>query len=262
MVHRVSATIDSLAGVVLAAGAGTRLAPLTRVRPKALCPVGGTPLVDLAVRRVSEVASDVWVNVHHGADQLLPHLASLRTPTGLAVRTSHEEAEALGTAGALGLLRPHLADRPVVVVNADAWSTASLAPLLDGWDGGRIRVLVPGGGPFGPTSQVAACLLPWDVVSALAPVPSGLYEHAWAPAAAAGGLEVVEHVGAFVDCGTPTDYLAANLLASGGTSVVGAGTRVLGAIDRCVLWEGVTVGAGEQLRDAIRATDAMTVYVR
>src|SRR5437660_59073 len=39
---------DPLAGIVLAAGAGTRLAPLTRLRPKALCPVGNVPLVDLA----------------------------------------------------------------------------------------------------------------------------------------------------------------------------------------------------------------------
>ena len=40
---------DSLAAVVLAAGAGTRLAPLTSVRPKALCPVGDRPLLDAAL---------------------------------------------------------------------------------------------------------------------------------------------------------------------------------------------------------------------
>ena len=42
-----------IAGFVLAAGAGTRLRPLTTVCPKALCPVGGTPLVDLAIERVA-----------------------------------------------------------------------------------------------------------------------------------------------------------------------------------------------------------------
>ena len=42
---------ESPAGVVLAAGLGTRLRPLTHLRPKALCPVGGVPLLDLALER-------------------------------------------------------------------------------------------------------------------------------------------------------------------------------------------------------------------
>lgn len=262
MVHRVSATGDSLAGVVLAAGAGTRLAPLTQVLPKALCPVGGVALVDLAVERVAAVTDDIWVNVHHGAAALLPHLAALRTARGAAVRVSHEQEVALGTAGALGNLRSELAGRAVVVVNADGWSRQHLEPLLAGWDGERVRLLVPGSDPFGPTSTVAACLLPWSEVAPLSVEPAGLYERCWAPAWAAGRLEVIEHRGDFVDCGTPADYLRANLIASGGSTVVGAGSRVHGRAERCVLWEGVEVRAGEVLHDAIRATDRMTVYVR
>ena len=50
--HRSKRMPDSLAAVVLAAGAGTRLRPLTRLRPKALCPVGDRPLVDHALDRV------------------------------------------------------------------------------------------------------------------------------------------------------------------------------------------------------------------
>ena len=63
-----------LAGVVLAAGAGDRLWPLTRHLPKALCPVGTSPLVDHAIGRARSVATDVAVNVHHGRAALLVHL--------------------------------------------------------------------------------------------------------------------------------------------------------------------------------------------
>src|SRR6478609_11746433 len=111
---------DGTAGVVLAAGEGRRLAPLTRHRPKALCPVGRVPLVDLALDRIRPLVDELAVNLHHGADQLDAHLAG-------DVHRSFEEPVALGTAGALGRLRPWLRGRDVVVANADAW----LPPTLD-----------------------------------------------------------------------------------------------------------------------------------
>ena len=52
-VQRVVSMTDSVAGVVLAAGHGRRLRPLTRSAPKALCPVGNVPLVDLAMERLA-----------------------------------------------------------------------------------------------------------------------------------------------------------------------------------------------------------------
>src|SRR3546814_13342689 len=85
-----------LAGVVLAAGAGTRLRPLTLLRPKVLCPVGNVPLIDLALARLGSVGS-VAVNVHHGRAMLDAHLDP-------GVHRSYEES-LLGTAGALGQLR-------------------------------------------------------------------------------------------------------------------------------------------------------------
>src|SRR5688500_13503964 len=102
---------DSVAGVVLAAGAGTRLRPLTLFRPKALCPVNNVPLVDLAVGRVQAATPSVAVNVHHGRGQLERHLAG-------RVHLSVEEEEPLGTAGALGRLREWIDGRPVLVHNA------------------------------------------------------------------------------------------------------------------------------------------------
>lgn len=246
---------DGVAGVVLAAGAGTRLRPLSRLRPKALCPVGNVPLVDLAIERVRAVTEAVAVNVHHGRDAMVEHLAG-------RVFLSVEEREALGTAGALGQLRGWLAGRAAVVVNADAWCPGSLAPLLDGWDGERVRLLLVGDDVLTPTSAVAASLLPWRAVAPLRAQPAGLYEVVWRDAQRAGELEVVRHDGPFVDCGTPRQYLAANLASSGGASVIDPHAQVAGEVDRCVVWAGAEVRGGESLRGAIRPVSGVTILVR
>jgi NDP-sugar pyrophosphorylase family protein len=251
---------DSLAGVVLAAGAGSRLAPLTRLRPKALCPVGARPLVDHAIDRLAPLVGEVAVNVHHGRGQMLDHLA------GRAVEVSLEDAVALGTAGALGQLRPWIDGRAVLLTNADAWLPADLSVLIDGWDGERMRLLAVEVGPagdFGTRRYCGATLLPWAAVEGLAAEPSGLYEVRWREAWAAGTLDLVRWDGPFVDCGTPADYLAANLLASGGSSVVGAGASVDPSAElvRSVVWPGATVAPGERLVDAVRA-GRLTVLVR
>lgn len=78
-----------------------------------------------------------------------------------------------------------------------------------------------------------------------------------------GRLDLVTTDVAFVDCGTPADYLRANLLASGGASVVhphavvGAGAT----LDRAVVWDHSEVRPGERLTSAIRA-ERLTVLVR
>ena len=246
---------DSVAGIVLAAGAGTRLAPLTNRCPKALCPVDGVPLVDTAIERVRSVTGHVAVNVHHGRDQLLAHL-------GDGVHVSIEDPVALGTAGAVGQLRSWIDGRPSVIVNADGWCHGGLDTLLDGWDGERVRILVPGGGPLGTRSKIAGSLLPWALAEHLPAEPAGLYEAVWRDARAEDRLETVAFEDPFVDCGTPADYLAANLLASGGRSVVAPGARVEGRLVRSVCWEEAVVEAGEVLVDAIRFSRRETVLVR
>jgi NDP-sugar pyrophosphorylase family protein len=239
---------------VLAAGAGTRLRPLTWLRPKALCPVDNVALVDLALRRVERVSEAVAVNIHYGRGAMEAHLAG-------RVHLSVEEPEALGTAGALGNLRDWIAGRPTLAVNADAWSEADLRPFVSGWDGERVRLLVAGGG-FGPRARVVASLLPWSDVRDLVPRPSGLYERCWRPAEEAGRLDVVAYEGPFFDCGTPARYLAANLAASGGRSVVAPDAIVEGTVETSVLWPGARVEAGERVERAIRAADGVTVLVR
>jgi NDP-sugar pyrophosphorylase family protein len=244
-----------MAGVVLAAGAGTRLRPLTDERPKAMCPVGGRPLVDLAIARVRAVTDSVAVNVHHGRDVLEAHL-------GGRVHVSVEADRVLGTAGALGRLRGWIDRRPTLVVNADGWCEGGLEHLVEGWDGRTVRLLVPGGGPFGPSAPVAGALLPWSDVATFDAVPSGLFDVSWRPAARAGRIELVGHDGAFVDCGTPGSYLRANLMASGGAPVIAPDAIVEGTVERSVVWPGAQVRVGERLVDAVRTTGGATVLVR
>lgn len=245
---------DEVAGVVLAAGAGQRLLPLTLVRPKPLCPVGDRPLVDHAVDRVRGIAVDVAVNVHHGRALLEEHL-------GGRVHLSIEEEAALGTAGALGRLREWIDGRPVLVVNGDTWTDAPLASLVDGWDGERSRLMVVGDVEPG-RPRLAGAMMPWAEVAGLTAEPSGLWERRWASADAEGRLDWVRVDAAFADCGTPAAYLAANLAVSGGASVLGDGAVVAGTVERSVIWPGCTVEPGEHLVDAIRYAAHRTVLVR
>lgn len=243
-------TERDLCAVVLAAGLGTRLRPLTDLRPKALCPVGNVALLDLALDRVEAVVGAgpdrVAVNAHHHADQMGAHV-------GARAHLSVEEPEPLGTAGAIGRLRPWIAGRDTLVVNADAWYGGTLDPLLVGRG---LRLLVVGDearGDFGDWRFAGASLLPWTAVRDLDPTPSGLYEVVWRAAYERGEIELCEADGPFVDCGTPADYLAANLAASGGESVIGPGAVVDGEVVRSVVWPGSRVEAGERLVDCIRA---------
>jgi NDP-sugar pyrophosphorylase family protein len=264
----------SLAAVILAAGAGNRLRPLTLLRPKPLCPVANVPLLDRAIERARVVCDRLAVNVHHGRDQLERHLAA--TPE---VHVSVEADQALGTSGALGHLRGWLAGRDVVAMNADTWCDADLTAYVDGWDRERPRLVVAGDAAFGPLARVVATLLPWRCVAPLGAAPAELYETIWRPAAADGALDVVGYDGPFFDCGTPASYLAANLdaAARAGGSIVGPGARVAGEIDgsvvgagctvegrvvSSVVWDGAEVEPVERLDRAIRAGPTMTVLVR
>ncbi|MFN8077793.1 MAG: NTP transferase domain-containing protein [Kineosporiaceae bacterium] len=268
-----------LAGVVLAAGAGTRLAPLTSLRPKALCPVGGRSLLDLALDRLEPVVGGgpgaVAVNAHHLAGQVLAHVADLGGRAGV----NGEQGQALGTAGALGALRSWLDGRAALVTNADAYlpdGPALVGSLVEGWDGRRCRLLCgpvpPGGradfegadartgGTPRPLRFLGVSLVPAGVAGSLPATPSGLYEVVWRAAAARDELEfcVADASAVFRDCGTPADYLAANLHAAEGRSVVGHGAVVEGRLTRSVVWDGAYVGPHEHLVDAVRAGDRAT----
>ncbi|WP_436795693.1 nucleotidyltransferase family protein [Actinospongicola halichondriae] len=245
---------DSLAGVALGAGSGQRMRPLTIDRPKVLCPIDGVALVDHAIRRLEAVTADIAVNAHVTQPSLSEHLDG-------RVHVSIESGEQLGTAGALGQLRPWIDGRPTVVVNGDTWCPGGIDALVDGWGGTTIRILVAGREPFGPRSRIAGALLSWSDVVRLEAVPTGLWEVSWRAALAEGRIESVHHEGPFVDCATPSDYLAANLEAAGGSSIC-AGAVVDGTIVDCVVWDGAVVHAAEQLERAIRTDTGRTVLIR
>ncbi|GAA1792839.1 hypothetical protein GCM10009835_08320 [Planosporangium flavigriseum] len=267
--------------MVLAAGEGRRLRPLTEVRPKALCPVGNVPLLDRALARLAGLGlsgpAQVAVNACYLGEQVVSHV-------GDRAHLSVEPGAPLGTSGGIGNLRNWIDGRGVLVANADAYLAGSAPPgpdvesLLDGWDGETVRLLgVPAGDAereFGPYRFAGLSLLPWSMVLSLAAAPSDLVRTVWRPAEAAGALTVVEYAGLFLDTGTPVDYLAANLHAAGASSlvdatanitgqlvqaVVGAGARVEGRVTRGVVWPGGYVGPDEHLVDAVRVGRDLTV---
>lgn len=256
--------MTSPAGVVLAAGSGSRVRPLSLQRPKPLFPVadasgGCTTLLDRALAALAgsldRGRDALAVNAFHLADRVVQHV-------GDRARVGVEGPEALGTAGALGGLRDWLDGRDVLVHNGDVRVDGPAVPqLLDGWDGARSRLLVVPAGDRrvdfsddrGGWRYAGACLLPGAGVAALQPVPSGLYEVMWREQEARGLVELVPLDGAAVDCGTPADYLRAALHGLGDGSLVEPGAEVLGGVERCVVWSGARVGADERLRDVVRA---------
>jgi hypothetical protein len=212
-----------------------------------MCPVGNVPLVDHAIARVAPHVSAMAVNVHGTQPMLRDHVAG-------RVHVSVEEAERLGTAGALGRLRSWVEGRHVLVHNADSLLDDDLRALVEGWDGVRPRLLVrtevhPS--DFGHGRFLGASLVPAALAARLPDERCGLYDLVWRPAWVAGELELVEARGTAIDCGTAADYLRANLHVSGGANVVADDAVVAGSITRCVIWPGAQVGADEVLVEVI-----------
>ncbi|MGD9546287.1 MAG: sugar phosphate nucleotidyltransferase [Candidatus Krumholzibacteriia bacterium] len=120
---------DRIAGMVLAAGLGTRLAPLTDHLPKPLWPVGGRTLLDRAVDALLDIGcSPVVVNTHHLADRIAGHLAGRTARREVVI--SHEPL-ILGTGGALDGARAHLAGADqVVLYNGDVLCSVDLEGLV------------------------------------------------------------------------------------------------------------------------------------
>ncbi len=271
---------DDVCAVVLAAGLGTRLRPLTTVLPKALVPVGNVALLDRTLNRLAAAGLTgprrVAVNAHHFAAMVAEHV-------GDRAHVSIEAAQPLGSAGAIGHLRQWIDGRAVLVVNADAYVAApegDLAALLDDWDGRVVRMFGrkadDGHPPFGGLSFAGASLLPAADAAALESGYAHLVLTTWRPAELAGRMEAIALEGTYIDCGSPADYLAANMHAARGenviaadatvtgpvqSSVIGARATVAGALRRSVVWPGAQVAAEETLSDAIRVGREMTVEV-
>ena len=124
--------------MVLAAGLGTRMRPLTDSLPKPLVTVAGETLIDRILDRLAEAGVvEVVVNLHHKADQLSGHLARRQRPR---IRESREET-LLETGGGVRRALPLLGDAPFFVVNGDVlWRNgkrSALDRLAAAWDESR-----------------------------------------------------------------------------------------------------------------------------
>lgn len=104
--------------MVMAAGLGKRMRPLTATRPKPLVEVAGKPLIDHVFDRlVAAGVGRVVVNVHYLADVLEAHLAA--NAHGIELVVSDERGRLMETGGGLAQARDLLGDAPVLVVNSD-----------------------------------------------------------------------------------------------------------------------------------------------
>lgn len=122
--------------MVLAAGLGTRMRPLTDRIPKALVEVAGKPLIDHVLDRLVDAGIErAVVNVHHFADLVEGHLAARKSPR---IVISDERAGLLDSGGGVAHARAQLGEAPIIVANIDnVWiegKIPALTSLTEGWD--------------------------------------------------------------------------------------------------------------------------------
>jgi N-acetyl-alpha-D-muramate 1-phosphate uridylyltransferase len=124
-----SKTAPIKTAMVLAAGLGTRMRPLTNDRPKALVTVAGKALIDHVLDRLVEAGIETAVvNVHHFADQMEAHLAGR---PDLRIVISDERDELLDSGGGIRHARQHLGADPILVANIDSLWIEGATPALD-----------------------------------------------------------------------------------------------------------------------------------
>ncbi len=129
-------------GMVLAAGFGVRLRPLTNTLPKPLIPVAGRCMLDRALDRLTAAGvSKIVVNTHYLAEKITAHLAPRPD-----IMLSHEES-ILETGGGVANALSLLGDDPFYVVNGDIiWidgpKQSALLRLAEAWDSARMDALL------------------------------------------------------------------------------------------------------------------------
>ncbi len=222
--------------MVLAAGLGTRMRPLTDDRPKALVEIGGRALIDHVLDRLANAGvRRAVVNVHAFADRLEAHLA---TRGDLEIIISDERDRLLETAGGLKKARHLLGHSPVLVANIDSvWTDdGALAHLIAAWDPRRMDDLlltIPkeqtlgfhGPGDFAreadgklvhrgeaedaPLAYMGVHMLDPATIDGFPSEPHGMFGH-WMAFAARGRLHGVVADGFWMHVGDPTARDAAH----------------------------------------------------
>ena len=118
--------------MILAAGTGTRLGPLTDKTPKALVPVNGIPMLEHVIVKIKAAGfTQLIVNIHHFGEQIIDFLAS-KDNFGMDIRISDERNNLLDTGGAIKQAREFLdGGEPFLVHNVDIFSAIDLRTMYN-----------------------------------------------------------------------------------------------------------------------------------
>jgi NDP-sugar pyrophosphorylase family protein len=118
--------------MILAAGLGTRLRPLTNDKPKALVPFMGVPMLEIIIQRLLAAGVDsIVVNIHHYARQVIAFMES-RNYYNDRVILSDESDMLMDTGGGLLKARPDLEDdKPFILHNVDVYTNLDIKKLYD-----------------------------------------------------------------------------------------------------------------------------------
>jgi len=136
--------VNPTKAMVLAAGLGLRMRPLTERMPKPMVPVAGKPLLDHVLDRLADAGvGEAVVNVHYLPDRIIDHVAHRSHPR---VIISDERDQVLGTGGAVVKALPLLGDAPFFHLNADTmWidgARPNLARMAEAFDPARMDILL------------------------------------------------------------------------------------------------------------------------
>lgn len=114
--------------VLLSAGLGTRMRPLTLTLPKPLVPICGRTLLDRALDVLQEAGvREVVINVHHLADQIEAHVKGRKNPK---IIISDERTQLLDSGGGVAKALPFLGTRPFFILNSDTFWVDTETPSL------------------------------------------------------------------------------------------------------------------------------------
>lgn len=238
-------TVKIESAMVMAAGLGKRMRPLTVTRPKPLVRVAGKPLIDHSLDRIAAAGvGHVVINVHYLADALEAHLAAQTWPFSIAI--SDERGQLLETGGGMVKALSLLTGDPILIVNSDnIWTDGpedSIQHLARHWDGDRMDALLlvirqasatghGGKGDFhmDPNGQLSrrkpgrVAPFVYTGIQLISPrlldgAPEGPFSTniLWDRAIAAGRLFGVAHMGQWFDVGTPASIAPTEAALAGG----------------------------------------------
>lgn len=261
--------------MVLAAGLGTRLRPLTLHAPKPLCPVGDRPAIEHTLERLAQAGfTRAIINVFHLPDAFDAAFSS-RQPLEIVV--IREAPEILGTAGGIANARSLglLDEGPLLVWNSDILADIDLAALTsrdpayatlatshERLPGGPVGLDGSGGIVRLRARSIAEELfatqylgVAWLGETCLAELPKSgcLVGDLLIPALERGeSLRSFAHGGSYVDLGSTTNYLDANLAWLGDRSAfIAPSARVDGVISRTVVGDAAVVCEGVHLEACV-----------